>query len=135
MIVLFYLILIDIIGETDWMRMAGRRSFQAAYACYKIVNCCSRPYLTNRIKFRADVHNVYIRRKNVHCLFNRSFSYSIVNIYDNKQEHLKLLSYGANVKKGSVTINEQNTFYPTLCNRLSSLFLICFTCLLKLLLI
>jgi len=75
--------------EAGWLCMADRRSLHAACAYHTIIRNETPPYLYNKIKFRTDVHNINVRRKDLldipkHNLetFKRSFTYCAPNVYN-----------------------------------------------------
>lgn len=70
---------------TGWLDMARRRQLHSTVFYYRIVVSCNPPYLYNKIKFRTDIHNINIRRKDAlsiprhyTTLFRRSFSFNVV---------------------------------------------------------
>lgn len=76
-----------------WLSMTNRRQHHLACLCYKILKNKTPPYLLDRLKFRTDVHNVNLRKRNIISLpkhrgekYKGSFSYSAaacVNSWDN----------------------------------------------------
>lgn len=82
--------------EVKWLNMQNRRILHAAVLFHKLVITKKPPYLYNKIRFRSDVHNINIRRKDMltpplhkSALFERSFSYNIARIYNNVPSELK----------------------------------------------
>jgi len=89
-----------LVRRTGWLNMAERRSFHALCFYHKILTTRTPPYLYNRIRFRTDVHNINIRKKDEitipkHKLefFKRSFSYCIAKFYNCVPRYLKSKSY------------------------------------------
>lgn len=75
--------------DIGWLNMRNRRLLHSACLYYNIVLTGKPPYLSSRLRFRADVHNLNIRYKGtltppMHRFeyFKRCFSYQIVNVYN-----------------------------------------------------
>jgi len=88
-----------LLKPTGWLSMADRRSLHAACAFHKIIRTGVPQYLSRRVRYRTDVHNINIRRRDLlsiprHRLevYKRSFTYCISSIYNNLPAHLKSLS-------------------------------------------
>jgi len=88
-----------LIRQSGWLGMAERRSLHAATMFHRIIKTGIPSYLTCRIRYRTDVHNINVRRKDFltipkHRLeyFKRSFSYCIALTYNKIPAHLKSLS-------------------------------------------
>lgn len=85
--------------DAKWMNMKNRFHYHRATLYHSIVSNKKPAYLYNKIRFRTDVHNVNIRRKNIitpplHrlALLERSFSYDIYRVYNNVPANLKILT-------------------------------------------
>jgi len=96
-----------LVRRTGWLNMAERRGLHSLSFYHKIILLRTPPYLYNRIRFRTDVHNINIRRKDQltvpqHKLeiFKRSFSYCIAKYYNLVPRELK--SGGCNTFKNRV---------------------------------
>lgn len=79
-----------------WLDMETRRYFHSACLFNKIMVNKTPPYLYCKIRYRTDVHNVNIRRKDEltipahsHTLFRRCFSYNICHIYASVPDFIK----------------------------------------------
>ena len=66
-----------------WLNMYNRWQLHMTCLFLKILKLKSPRYLHNKLRFRTDVHNINIHRKNIltipqHCkgIFKRSFSYN-----------------------------------------------------------
>jgi len=85
--------------RAGWMCMADRRTCHCCVFYHKILIFKSPPYLYHKIKFRTDIHNINVRRKDFISIpkyrleiFKRSFSYSIASNYNKLPPQLKNLS-------------------------------------------
>lgn len=72
-----------------WLNMELRRTFHFGCLLHTILLNKTPPYLYNKIKFRTDIHNVNIRRKDMLCipkhkltLYRKSFTYQASKIYN-----------------------------------------------------
>lgn len=81
-----------------WLNMEKRRYLHSACLFHKIIKLKSPPYLYNKIKFRTDIHNINIRRKDElsvpvhkHSFFERSFSYNVCKVYNSIPPEYKTL--------------------------------------------
>lgn len=85
--------------ETKWLTMKSRRILHSNCLFYKIITTKEPQYLYNKIKLRTQHHNVNIRYKDqitipLHktALYERSFSYTIANQFNNLPAHIKSAS-------------------------------------------
>lgn len=91
--------------ELGWLNMFNRRALHSICLYYKIIKFKVPPYLYNKLKFRTDVHNLNIRRKNLLTIpshnkemFKKSFSYNVANLI-NKYEIMDFSLSVASFKK------------------------------------
>lgn len=82
-----------------WLSMEGRRHLHAACTFHKIIYNKCPPYLLNKVRFRTDVHNINIRRKDIitvpvhaHNFFTRSYSYYICKVYNSIPSEFKQMT-------------------------------------------
>lgn len=76
------------LNEAKWLNMYNRRVLHSACFFYRILKTRTPPYLSDRVTFRTDAHNVDIRRKHNLLtmpqdrreLYKRSFSYNIAAV-------------------------------------------------------
>lgn len=75
------------LNELCWLNMENRRKLHLYCFAYKVLTFRTPPYLSDKITFRSDVHNINIRHPHfitppLHgtTLFERSFSYNIANL-------------------------------------------------------
>lgn len=87
------------LAEVSWLNMADRRYLRMACLFQKIITDKQPAYLYNKISFRTDVHTLNLRFKGMltpplhrTALYERSFSYQIVKVYNGIPDDLKLLS-------------------------------------------
>lgn len=97
-----------LLEPTGWLSMINRRKLHAACLFYKIVRCQCPSYLYNKLTFRSDVHSVYVRSRELLSIpkhrtemFKRSFSYNIVQVYNEFSEYsnMSLSSFKKHCKK------------------------------------
>lgn len=76
--------------DANWLDMSNRRKLHSAVFYLKIIKNKSPTYLFDKINLRSDYHQINIRSKTSlsmphfkTSLFRRSFSYNIVNYYNN----------------------------------------------------
>lgn len=88
--------------ELGWLNMIKRRKLHFLCFVYKIVNNNVPPYLTNKIRFRTDVHNVNIRRKDIIDIprhhtqqFKRGFKYHCASMLNQLPVSVKQCNYVA----------------------------------------
>ena len=81
----------------NWLNMRNRLHLLTVTMIHKILIDKKPTYLHRKIRFRTDVHNVNVRRKNLICcpkhrlhLFERSFSYLAYKLYNGVPQALKL---------------------------------------------
>lgn len=86
--------------HTGWLNMSNRRRLHSACLFHKIVINKTPSYLSRKITYRSDVHNVNVRFKGSLTppqhrteFFKRSFSYQITNIYNGIPSELKNLTH------------------------------------------
>lgn len=79
-----------------WLNMSQRFAIQELCLYHSVLQKKMPAYLYNKIRFRTDVHNINIRRRNsisvpLHKLsmFERSFTYRIYKTYNPLPENLK----------------------------------------------
>ena len=72
------------LSKAHWLDIANRRKLHANILYHKILTSHTPAYLHNKIKYRTDIHNINIRRKDAltipqhkSSLFRRSFVYNI----------------------------------------------------------
>lgn len=72
--------------DLKWLNMFNRRRLHTVCFFYKLLKYRTPPYLTNKVVYRTDVHNLNIRRKSLITIpahrketFKRSFSYNIAS--------------------------------------------------------
>lgn len=82
----------------NWLHMHNRRYLHAATLFFTIIKTKTPAYLSDRLTYRTDVHNLNTRFKGtlsppLHAtqFFERSFSYQIVKTYNNLSPILKNL--------------------------------------------
>lgn len=82
-----------------WLNVKNRFHYMTACLFQSVIQTRCPPYLWRKIRYRTDVHNVNVRRKDLltipsHklALFRRSFSYNIAHIFNELPDHLKNLS-------------------------------------------
>lgn len=87
------------LDEIKWLNMQKRFLLKAAVLFHKIILYKQPPYLYNKIRFRTDVHNLNLRRKNLiyppshkSALFQRSFTFQVYKTYNSVPGHLKSLN-------------------------------------------
>lgn len=85
--------------EAGWLGMADKFKFQRLCFYHRIVSKMKPRYLYNKIRYRTDIHNVNIRKKNMIdlpkyrlSLYKRSFSYTISVEYNSLPSELKNMS-------------------------------------------
>lgn len=84
---------------THWLNMSNRRKLHANIFFFKLLRNNRPSYLTAKIRYRTDVHNLNIRRKGMltipqhkTTLFERSFSYNISRTVNECPKEYKSLS-------------------------------------------
>lgn len=82
--------------EVSWLNVKNRLLLLSATFYHRILLTKSPPYLYARIRYRTDIHNVNVRRKNMISLpkykltlFKRSFTYHIWQTYNGISESTK----------------------------------------------
>lgn len=87
------------ITSLNWLNMKNRRLLHTATLLHKVVTNKAPPYLFNKIKYRSEVHDANIRNPSALHIpqhttkkFQHTFSYQAPHIYNNIDNHLKLLS-------------------------------------------
>lgn len=82
--------------ETGWLNMYSRRKLHTAVLYYKIIANKLPKYLTRKITYRTDVHNLNLRHRGLltiphhrTSLFERCFTYNICIIYNNFPENIR----------------------------------------------
>lgn len=85
--------------DSNWLNMKDRRTFHCGTLYHKVINLKKPSYLYRKISFRTDVHNLNIRYKGTltpplhkSSLYERSYSYNIVALYNPLPVALKSLS-------------------------------------------
>lgn len=85
--------------ELKWITMENKRKYHALCFFHKLIKLKSPQYLYNKIRFRTDVHNINIRKKDMlslpphkTSLFQRSFSYNVVKMYNGIKPEFKSMS-------------------------------------------
>jgi len=107
-----------LLGGTGWLSMADRRGLHSACLYHKIMSTQRPSYLHDRVRYRTDVHNLNVRRKDLLDVpkhrteaYKRSFSYSIVQCYNNIPDLIKLYSFqGFKRKVKQMIISKVITF-------------------------
>lgn len=84
------------LNDIGWLNMSRRRLLHSACLYHKIITNRTPTYLSKKIQFRTDVHNLNIRFKGTLTppshrteTYKRSFSYQITKIYNNVPDFLK----------------------------------------------
>lgn len=84
--------------DAKWLSMENRRKLHSLVLFHNIIYKNCPPYLTDKINFRTDVHNLNLRFKGLitppphkTSLFQRSFTYNIYKLYNGLSESLKSL--------------------------------------------
>lgn len=82
--------------DAKWLNMKNRYHLLTVCFYHRILTQKTPPYLYYKIRYRTDVHNVNVRRKNVLCtprfkleLFRRSFSYDVCARYNSLPDQFK----------------------------------------------
>lgn len=77
------------LSEIKWLNMSRRRLLHSACLYHKVITNKIPKYLSKKISFRTDVHNINIRFKGLLTpplhrteLFKRSFTYQVTKIYN-----------------------------------------------------
>lgn len=101
--------------EIKWSNMEQRRMLHTSVLYHKIITENSPPYLTNKIKYRSDVHNLNLRHRGLitppvrHTeFFKRSFSFNIYILYNNLPDNFKTLSVDSFKRHMSRWLLDQN---------------------------
>lgn len=88
--------------EAKWLSMEDRRKLHAATLFHSIIIFNRPSYLTNKIRYRTDVHALNLRYRGYisppphsTTFYERSFSYNIYMLYNGISEQFKALSVGA----------------------------------------
>ena len=83
----------------NWLNMKNRLHYHTVALIHRVLTEKKPSYLHRKIKFRTDIHNVNIRRKNLICcpkhklqIFKRSFTYLAFKLYNSIPHVYKLLS-------------------------------------------
>lgn len=95
--------------DLNWLSMVNRRRYHSICFFHKLITLKTPAYLYNRIRFRTDVHNINIRKKDMlsmpphrSAFYERSFSYNIVHLYneiDTKFKTMSLLEFKKKIKQ------------------------------------
>lgn len=79
-----------------WLNMSRRRLLHSASLYHRIILSAAPPYLSRKIKYRTDIHNINVRHRHTVCIprhrtqiFKRSFSYCLADTYNNVPDHIK----------------------------------------------
>ena len=88
--------------DTGWLSMESRRKLHAGTLFHSIIINNRPSYLTNKIRYRTDVHALNLRYRGYisppphrTVYYQRSFSYSIYNIYNKIPNYFKTISVSA----------------------------------------
>lgn len=89
------------LSTSRWLNMENRRKLHANVLYYKILINKTPSYLYNKVKYRTDIHNINIRRKNhltipKHrtAMFQRSFSFNIAKNMNTLSIDIRFTSLG-----------------------------------------
>lgn len=92
--------------ELNWLNMLDRRKYHSLCFFHRLILLKSPQYLYNKIRFRTDIHNINIRKKDMlsmprhkSVLYQRSFSYNIVKLYNQIDKNMKLMPMSSFKKK------------------------------------
>lgn len=85
--------------DTQWLNMKKRRILHVLCFYHKLILLKSPKYLFNKIRYRTDVHNLNVRHKGLlsmprhtTSLYQRSFSFNIVQHYNKLNDEFKTMS-------------------------------------------
>ena len=97
------------LNQSQWLNMFNRYRLRMIYFCYKLLKYKTPTYLYERMSFRADIHNLNLRRRGLLTvplhrkeILKRSFSYNVA-FHINNLGHTDLEQSNYSFKKSFKT--------------------------------
>ena len=92
--------------DINWLNMSNRRSLHTACHFHRVIVGGKPPYLSNRVRYRSDVHAINVRFRGLLTpplhnteLFKKSFSYQVTKVYNSFDNRLRACASNSVFKK------------------------------------